>query len=77
MGRWTKLRRKGLASVLAMSMGMGSFLILPAPRPAEADLCGANDGKQCAHASVCVGFWIFKSCTETWKYYLSETAVWV
>lgn len=75
MGRREGLRRKGLASMLALTMGLGSFLVLPSPRQAQADLCGANDGKQCAHASVCVGFWIFRSCTETWKYYQSEKQV--
>lgn len=70
MGRWERLRRKGIASLLALTMGVGGFLILPAPRRAEAGSCGPNSGNVCAHASVCVGFWVFKSCTETWKYYV-------
>ncbi len=69
MGGREGLRRKGMAALLALTMGLGSFLVLPAPRAVQADTCGAHAGNQCAHARACVGFWIFQSCTETWKYY--------
>lgn len=65
-----RIKRGVRGAALAFGMGLSALAVSGAnPDGLQAAGCGNERGQLCAKATICSGWWIFKTCVETYHYY--------